>query len=548
MNHKTARRFKIILITVALVFSLLVVRITKLMFFQRDLFAASPDLQNRFERGAILDRSGEKLALSLETLSVYARPGLVEQKKDTAVQLSRLLDIPYRDILTALNRNAPFVWIQRQVGIRRAEQLRDLELPGIYVEKEYRRYYPFRNLACHVLGFSGIDQTGLEGIEYQFEHILLPNRMDGLETGLHRGGTVTLTLDRYVQEIVEEELAEAHRQSGAELVSAIVMNAKTGEILALSNQPSFDLNQFTRSPDHVIRNKAITDVFEPGSTFKTFIASALLDNGLVAETDLFHCTGSVVASGITINDTGVHGILDFRQVLEKSCNVGMVESVRSVDREKLYEYLRAFGFGNPTGVQLPGEARGTLRSPDKWSGLSKYEIAIGQEVAVTAIQLVSAAAALANGGVLMQPRIIERINGPDGNLLKKYDPLTVRRVVDEGTAERILDMLTGVISPGGTGSKAMIEGYRIAGKTGTAQIADTEDGGYLEGEFFASFIGFLPVPDPDIVILVTLDRPVGETYGGQTAAPVFRNIVERIAPYLNILPSFSEVYVLKEDS
>jgi cell division protein FtsI/penicillin-binding protein 2 len=351
-----------------------------------------------------------------------------------------------------------------------------------------------------------------------------------------------------VQEIVEEELAEAHRQSGAELVSAIVMNAKTGEILALSNQPSFDLNQFTRSPDHVIRNKAITDVFEPGSTFKTFIASALLDNGLVAETDLFHCTGSVVASGITINDTGVHGILDFRQVLEKSCNVGMVESVRSVDREKLYEYLRAFGFGNPTGVQLPGEARGTLRSPDKWSGLSKYEIAIGQEVAVTAIQLVSAAAALANGGVLMQPRIIERINGPDGNLLKKYDPLTVRRVVDEGTAERILDMLTGVISPGGTGSKAMIEGYRIAGKTGTAQIADTEDGGYLEGEFFASFIGFLPVPDPDIVILVTLDRPVGETYGGQTAAPVFRNIVERIAPYLNILPSFSEVYVLKEDS
>lgn len=548
MHPKTSTRFKILIIAVALVFSLLVIRITKLMFFQRDLFAAAPELANRYERGHILDREGEKLALSLQTYSVYARPRQVEQKKTAALQLSRALNLPYREILGILNRNAPFVWIRRQVDLRYTAELERLEIPGVYVEKEYRRYYPYRNLASHVIGFSGVDQTGLEGIEYQFDHILVPDRMDGRPAGLRRGGSVTLTIDRYVQEIVEEEVERAYRQTGARLVTAIVMDPKTGEILALANQPSYDLNSFTRYPDHVIRNKAITDLFEPGSTFKVFVAGALLDRGLVTGSDRFECRGHVEVGGITIHDTGVHGSLDFRTVLEKSCNVGMVESVRRMERAELYESLRSFGFGTPTGVQLPGEAAGTLRKPAGWSGISKYSIAIGQEVAVTSLQLISAAAAIANRGILMQPRIVRRIEGPEGSLLKEYAPLQVRRVMDEEAAAGLLDMLTGVLSEEGTGYKARIEGYRIAGKTGTAQIADTEHGGYLEGQFHASFVGFVPVPDPRIVILVTLDRPVGETYGGQIAAPVFKNIVERVAPYLNILPSFSEVYVLKDAS
>jgi cell division protein FtsI/penicillin-binding protein 2 len=298
----------------------------------------------------------------------------------------------------------------------------------------------------------------------------------------------------------------------------------------------------------VIRNKAITDVFEPGSTFKIFVAGSLLDRGLVNDSDRFECKGYVEVGGITIYDTGVHGSLDFRRVLEKSCNVGMVESVRRIERDELYENLKSFGFGTPTGIQLPGEAAGTLRKPADWSGISKYAIAIGQEVAVTPLQLISSAAAIANKGVLMQPRIIRKIEGADGSLLKEYTPLKVRKVMDREVATGLLNMLGGVFSDSGTGYKAQIEGYQIAGKTGTAQIADNERGGYLDDQFYASFVGFLPLPDPRLVILVTLDRPVGETYGGQTAAPVFKNIVERIAPYLNILPSFSEVYVLKDDS
>ncbi|MFW6182138.1 MAG: peptidoglycan D,D-transpeptidase FtsI family protein, partial [Spirochaetota bacterium] len=496
----------------------------------------------------ILDRKGEKLALSLQTYSVYARPRQVEQKKAAAVELSRVLELPYQDILGSLNRNAPFVWIRRQVDLRYTRALEQLDIPGIYVEKEYRRYYPYRGLAGHVIGFSGVDQTGLEGIEYQFDHILHPDRKEDRPAGLRRGGTVTLTIDRFVQEIVEEEVERAYRQTGARIVTGIVLDPETGEVLALANHPTYDLNTFTRYPDQVIRNKAITDMFEPGSTFKMFVAAALMDRELVTESDRFDCKGYVHVEGVTIHDTGVYGILDFRKVLEKSSNVGMVESARRIDRAGLYESLRSFGFGTPTGIQLPGEASGKLRKPAEWSGISKYAIAIGQEVAVTPLQLVSAAAAIANGGVLMQPRIVRRIQGPDGSLLKEYGQLQVRRVLEEDTASRLLDMLTGVLSEGGTGYKARIEGYRIAGKTGTAQIADHEHGGYLPGQFYASFVGFVPVPDPRIVILVTLDRPVGEMYGGQTAAPVFRNIVERVAPYLNILPSFSEVYVLKDAS
>jgi cell division protein FtsI/penicillin-binding protein 2 len=248
---------------------------------------------------------------------------------------------------------------------------------------------------------------------------------------------------------------------------------------------------------------------------------------------------------VTIHDTGVHGLVNFRQVLEQSCNMGMVKAVSRIDNALLYDKLRALGFGELTGINLPGEARGILRNPQDWSGLSKYVMAIGQEISATPLQLVTAASAIANKGVLMQPRIVQRVEKSDGTLLTEYKPTPLRRAIGEETAEELLDILVGVLSDRGTGYKARLDGYTIAGKTGTAQIADTVNGGYLDGQFFASFVGFLPVPNPRITILVTLDRPLGEVYGGQTAAPIFRNIVERIAPYLNILPSFSEIYVLQ---
>jgi len=548
MTMRQNRRLTILIILLALVFSILVVRITKIMFFQKDILLTNSNLQKGLERGFITDRGGEKLAISLETYSVYARPSEIEGKKGTAQTLSTILNIPYERILKQINSSRPFVWVQRQVDVKYNEPLEQLDIKGIYLEKEFKRYYPFKGLASHVIGFAGVDQRGLEGIEYHFDDALLPKRAGG-RTGTvptyRRGYTVVLTIDRYIQEIVEEELQAAYSSTGARLISAIVMHPATGEILAVANQPSYDLNRFNQYSDDIKRNKAITDSFEPGSTFKIFVAATLMNQGLVDENDTFICNGSIDIYDVTIHDTDTHGELSYREVLERSCNVGMIKSVDRIDVSRLYEQLRGFGFGEPTGINLPGEARGILRKPKDWSGISKYMIAIGQEVSVTPLQLVSASSALANGGLLMQPRIVKRIEKPDGSILKEYQPIQLRRVVDEDKADSMLDILVGVLSDRGTGYKARLEGYTVAGKTGTAQIADRVKGGYMEDQFYASFVGFLPVPDPKIVILVTLDRPVGEIYGGQTAAPIFKNIVERIAPYLNILPSFSEIYILQ---
>ena len=550
MEAGVIRRFKVVVVVIAVIFSLLVVRIVKLMFFQTDLIVPSSDASAYQERGLILDRNGDKLALSLETYSVYARPREIENKGDAARILAAALGADTAKLSELLNRRRPFVWLQRQVDVRRVKALESLDVKGVYLEKEYRRFYPYDSLLCHVIGFAGVDNRGLEGIEYQFNDLLMSGTASAAARDRapdERGSTVVLTVDRRVQEVVEEELARAWVQTGARHLSAVVMDPSTGEILALANKPDYNLNDFTKYPEDTLRNKVITDTFEPGSTFKIFIAASLLDRGLVRPEDTFACTGSVQVEGITIRDTGVHGTLDFRQVLEKSCNVGMVESVRRADNAFLFERLRAFGFGSPTGIDLPGEARGILRNPSDWSGISKYAIAIGQEISVTSLQLVTAASALANGGELMQPRIIRRIERRDGTRLKEYPPLKVRTVMSGGAASRLLDILIGVLGEKGTGYRAHIEGYRIAGKTGTAQIADTRKGGYLEKQFYASFVGFVPVPNPRIVVLVTLDRPVGEVYGGSTAAPIFKNIVEQVAPYLNVLSSFSEIYVIRND-
>ncbi len=544
------KRFKLVVLITALIFSILVIRVTKLMFFNKDIILASPQSKNLKERGFILDRNGDKLALSIETYSIYGRPSEIENKLMASKKLARVLNKDYRDILNQLNKRKSFVWIERQVDISKIKNLEDLTIKGIYFEKEFRRYYPFHHLASHILGFVGIDNKGLEGVEYYFDSFLNPRRVDKKKINVidqSRGYSIVLTIDRYIQGVVEEALERALNNTGARFVTAIVMKPQTGEILAMANKPDFDPNYFRKFPESYIRNRAITDSFEPGSTFKIFIASILLDKNLINPMDRFVCKGYIEVANTVIHDTAKHGVIDFRQVLQKSCNVGMILSVDRIDNGELYKGLRDFGFGTPTGINLAGESSGILRNPSRWSKISKYEIAIGQEVAVTSLQLITAGSAIANMGVLMQPRIIKRIENPDGSILKEYNPLKIRRVISEKTAKELLNILTGVLTREGTGYKAKVEGYNIAGKTGTAQIADPEKGGYLENQFFASFIGFVPVPDPQVAVLVTIDRPKGEKYGGQTAAPVFKYIVERIAPYLNILPSNSSVYVVKDE-
>ncbi len=544
--NRNILRFKFITLITALLFSILVIRVTQLIFFQKNLIMASPSIKNQKERGFIIDRNGEKLALSLETYSIYARPNEIENKLKAAKDLGEILGINYAKILEQLNKKKPFVWIKRQVDLEKMQRLEDISIKGVYLEKEFRRYYPFHHLASHILGFVGIDNNGLEGIEYYFDAFLSPKRMDKKRVGFNgqtRGYSVVLTIDRYIQEVVEEALSNALKSTDAKQVTAIVMKPSTGEILAMANKPDFDPNNFKSYSEKFIRNRAITDAFEPGSTFKIFIASLLMDKHLINTNDTFNCRGFIKIGNTVIHDTAQHGLIDFSQVLQKSCNVGMILSVDRINDKDLYKGLRNFGFGTATGINLPGESQGILRNPSRWSKISKYEMAIGQEVAVTSLQLITAGSAIANNGILMQPRIIRRIENPDGSTLKYYKPLKIRRVIGEETSKKLLEILTGVLTTEGTGYKAKVEGYSIAGKTGTAQIADPQKGGYLEGQFYASFIGFVPVPNPKIVVLVTIDRPRGEKYGGQTAAPVFKYIVERIAPYLNILPSNSTVYV-----
>jgi len=546
--NRNIRRFKFVTLITAFIFSILVIRITQLIFFQKNLILASPTVKNKKERGFIIDRNGEKLALSLETYSIYARPNEIEDKVKAAKSLSNVIGTKYTYILNQLNKKRPFVWIERQIDLEKISKLEDISIKGIYLEKEFRRYYPFHHLASHILGFVGIDNNGLEGIEYYFDAFLNPKRINRKKAGFPgqtRGYTVVLTIDRYVQEIVEEALNRALKSTKAKQVTAIVMNPSTGEILAMANKPDFDPNNFKLYPEKFMRNRAITDAFEPGSTFKIFIASLLMDKHLVDINDSFNCKGYIKVGNTIIHDTAKHGLINFNQVLQKSCNVGMILSVDRIENSDLYQGLRNFGFGTATGINLPGESQGILRKPSKWSKISKYEMAIGQEVAVTSLQLITAGSAIANNGILMQPRIIKKIENPDSSTLKEYKSLEIRRVLTEKTSKELLQILTGVLTHEGTGYKARIEGYNIAGKTGTAQIADPKMGGYIDGQFYASFIGFVPVPDPQIVVLVTIDRPEGEKYGGQTAAPVFKYIVERIAPYLNILPSNSTAYMYK---
>jgi len=551
MKKKLDKRFRIIIYMIGFSFSILVFRVTYLTLFQKEFKYSSPKISNFKERGFVLDRNGEKLALSLETYSIYARPGEIENKKEASKKLAAAIETDYDKILKIINRKRPFVWIERQIDLKYLDNLKDINIQGIYLEKEYKRYYPYHNLASTIIGFSGIDNRGLEGIEYHFDDVLLPKRADskGLDYSKYkRGYSVVLTIDRHIQEIVEEELESALKQTEAKLITAIVMNPNTGDILALANKPDYDLNNFQDYSDKdTIRNKAITDPFEPGSTFKIFIASILMNYGLVHETDMFTCKGYINIGNTVIHDTHIHGRINYREVLEKSCNVGMIKSVNRIDKYKLYENLRAFGFGTLTGINLPGESKGILRNPGKWSSISKYEIAIGQEIAVTPLQLITAASAIGNGGILMHPRIVKSIERSDGTVIKIFKNLKVRQVISEKTSNKILNILTGVLTERGTGYKAHLDGYNIAGKTGTAQIADNKQGGYLKNEFYASFVGFVPVPDPKLVVLVTLDKPAHEHYGGQTAAPIFKRIVERVAPYLNILPSFSKIYILKNE-
>jgi cell division protein FtsI (penicillin-binding protein 3) len=513
----------------------------------------SKTLNVQSKRGDIYDRNMKELAVSIEVDSVYSQPAGVRSRRAVARALAPILSMERSEIEKRLASRSGFVWLKRQVDLRDDSRKAVSDLDGVGLVKESRRFYPNLQLASNIIGFTGVDSNGLEGVELFYDDVLKGESSEVTGEKDARGGVllyedpdktvpvegsvVELTIDKTIQYIAEKSLRKAVDASGAKGGTALVMDPATGEVLAMASLPTFDPNDFRKYPPERRRNRAVTDVFEPGSTLKLFIISAALEEGVIGPRTVVFCeNGLYRVSDRVFHDTKPYGWLSTAQVLKHSSNIGAAKIGERLGRARLYRYLKSFGFGAGTGVDLPGEVAGSLRHYGDWSDVTLQTVSFGQGVSTTSIQLATALSAIANGGFLMRPYMARSVKDAGGAVLKETAPVIVRRVISEETAGAVAEMLTGVVGKGGTGSLAAVEGFEVAGKTGTAQKPDLDHGGYADGAFVASFMGFVPAKDPRLTILVTVDEPQGDYHGGTVAAPVFREIASRSLAYMGVFP------------
>ncbi|MBI2265613.1 MAG: hypothetical protein HYU64_10635 [Armatimonadetes bacterium] len=496
------------------------------------------------ERGNIYDRDGRALAVSVLGSSVAAYPRLIKDSSSTARTLSSILEVPTGSILADLTSRSDFVWVARKIEDKRAGKIKALHLTGIDVIQEPtgKRIYPKLTLASHVLGFAGIDEQGLAGIEYAYDRTLrgapgyliteadlfgraIPGAKGSLRPS-KSGNSLILTLDETIQYVAERELARAIRKYGAKSGTAIVMEPRTGDVLAFANLPGFDCQNFSKSRQSVLRNRGITDSYEPGSVLKAVLIAAALDKGAVSLHDSFFCGSSILVDGWRIRnaDDGLDspsGREDLDGILTYSYNVGAVGVGLRLGSQSYHHALTRFGFGKTTGVDLPGEAAGTLPSLSEWKLCNLATISFGHGISVTPIQVVKAFGIIANQGRTMKPRLVRALAGKNGEAVETFVPSPGPRVITEETSRQVTRMLVHVVEKG-TGKSARVKGYTVAGKTGTAQVI--REGRYVPGKYVASFVGFVPAEAPRLVILVKIDEPAGVYWGGVVAAPVFREI------------------------
>ena len=504
-------------------------------------------------RGSIFDRNSAPLALSIDMDSCYAEPRNIENIADTAAKLAPFLGMSRQAVESKLNGSRNFAWLQRRMPPDLVQKIKALDIDGIGFVKETKRFYPNGEVAGHVIGFTGLDPDGLEGIELKYNSTILGStgylvtERDALGRDVAQKGTVvtkaskgenvTLTLDKNIQYITEKELAKAVTQSGAKSGMALVMEPQTGRVLAMANYPSFNPNAYFRYSPPLLRNKTIVDSFEPGSTFKVFLIAAALEEKVVTPHDAFNCeNGSFAIGGRVIHDTHKYGRLTVADILKYSSNIGAAKIGSRLGQERLYSHLKDFGFGARTGIDLPGEAYGYLRDGSQWFGVELATISFGQGVSATALQLAAAISAVANGGQLMKPYLVETISDENGVELERTSPQVRRRVISPETAATMARMMEGVTTEGGTGMNAAVEGYRVAGKTGTAQKVDPVTRGYSADKRIASFAGFVPADNPRLTILVVVDEPKTSPYGGVVAAPAFSAIAQQTLCYLKVPP------------
>jgi len=498
-------------------------------------------------RGIIYDRAGRELAMSISVDSVFAVPTEIPDLAGTLSLVSRITKADPRELLARCKAAKTFCWVARKANSETADRIRSLNLRGIYFQKEPKRFYPKGELAAQVIGYVGTDDEGLSGIEREFDDQLRgrPGEMlisvdarrkwfGSVEKQPEPGQNVVLTIDQQIQYIAERELATAIEQTHAISGTIIVENPHTGEILALANQPTFNPNLTREITSDKLKNHAVSDVYEPGSTFKLVTISAALEEKLTTPKEVFDCQmGSIVINGMRIHDSRPHGLLSVADVLAESSDVGSIKIGMRLGDERFYKYIRGFGFGQQTGIELPGETRGLTKSPSRWSKVSFAAISMGQEIGITPLQLVGLISTMANDGMRVAPRIVAATTAPQSAPQTiAFQAKEQQRVLSSFTAAQMRQMMQGVVLHG-TGTKALLEGYSTAGKTGTAQKVDPATHAYSHTKYVASFAGFAPINNPAITVAVILDSAVGLHQGGQVCAPVFHRVAQQVLEYLH---------------
>ncbi len=499
-------------------------------------------------RGNIYDRYGHPLAMSIDVDSVFAVPSEVHDKETTAAMLGKVLNLDPQDILVRLKMARPFVFIARRIDAETSTRIRQLNLRGIAFRKEPKRFYPKRDLAAQVLGYVGMDGDGLGGLERGFDDDLrgIPGKelvsldargkwFSRVEKPPDPGQNLVLTIDQTIQYIAERELQQGMEDTKSIAGTVVVENPRTGEILALANRPTFNPNVFNSVPAEALKNRAVSDIYEPGSVFKVVTYSAALDQHVVTPDDKVDCQhGSIDVFGMKIHDHESLGVVTIAEALAHSSDVAAIKTGMKLGDERLYHYIHDYGFGQQTGIELPGETRGLARPVSRWSKVSIGAISMGQEIGVTPLQTISLLSTIANDGVYTPPRIVAGELPPDGTPKPViFHSAPQHRVVSAMTAAQMKKMMEGVVLFG-TARRAVLNGYSDAGKTGTAQKVDPATGAYSKTKYVASFIGFAPVNSPAITIAVILDSPVGLHQGGQVCAPVFKRIAEQVLEYMHV--------------
>ena len=566
------RRIGYVALVMFAVLFVLVFRYAYLQIVQGDALAQRMRDQSGYEfriqslRGAILDRSGKELAVSSMTKSLFVDPKHVfdaHTPEEIAADIAPLIGLKEQDILDDIARGGGFVWVKRRLEHTEYEAVRNVIREKGYsdclgFQNEAKRYYPNDALAANVIGFVGTDDEGLDGVEQALDPLLKGEIreerltvdgqrrpiLDSIFAGRRVYGgdyckTAVLTIDSTIQFMVEQEIDRAMAETNPDSITAIVMDPKTGEVLAMASRPSYNPNRFWEYPQENWKNRAVAFIYEPGSTFKAVIAGAALQEGIVTPNQVFFDPGYVMVSGRRIQNWSneSYGAVTFTDIVKKSLNTGFAQVGLSLGAEKMMHYTRVFGFGKRTGIDLPGEEEGILFNADDMRDSDIATTAIGQSIAVTPLQLVTAMSAIANGGTLMHPYIVREIRNPDGSVYEERVPREIRRSLEPTVDRTLIGLLEQVVASGG-GMKAGVKGYRIAGKTGTAQKIRRETAGYLEGRYIASFCGFAPVEDPLFTVLVMIDDPRGgDFYGGQIAAPVASRIFSQLLRYAHVEPS-----------